>query len=318
MEKGEGREMDDATHGTGAARHRLWLLGALLVVGSCMLAVVHLSTGLHAQLVANRKMVRVLRDQLATEAEERDALLRDKDASMGKTATLRTKSKLVTDELLEQLRKSKHLQQELLLAREDLGILSKNCTLVTQRLRDRYEVTLRALHDRVVHGQECRTLLERNVEERAKVETSLMAMQDRAYNLTVQLKSTKQKLRDVVALASQQRDEMARLRAELEAAKAQLSGGGGGLADAAASASQQQQQQQQKTASAEGAASAAVSDNAAVDAAAAAKKGLSTGGSATADAAAKQWREYTDKASGRVYWYNTVTKKSQWDRPAGV
>lgn len=103
------------------------------MVGSLLLTIVHLSTGLHAQLIANRKMVRALREQIIEESDERENLLKEKDAHMSKTVNLRTKSKLVTDELLDQQRKAKHLQQELLNAREDLAEATKNCTLVAQR-----------------------------------------------------------------------------------------------------------------------------------------------------------------------------------------
>ena len=114
-------------------RWRIWLLGILFLVGSLLLTIVHLSTGLHAQLIANRKMVRALREQIIEESDERENLLKEKDAHMSKTVNLRTKSKLVTDELLDQQRKAKHLQQELLNAREDLAEATKNCTLIAQR-----------------------------------------------------------------------------------------------------------------------------------------------------------------------------------------
>lgn len=236
-----------------------------------MLTIVHLSSGLHSQLLANRRMVKSLRDQLVAEAEERETLLRDKDASMSKTANLRTKSKLVTEELLDQQRKARRLQHELLLAREDVSILSKNCTLSNQRLRNRYEVTLRALHDRVVTGEECRALLERNVDERAKLDSSLMMMQDRAYNMSKILKTTKQKLRDALQIASKQRDENIKLKRELEQLKAHGCAGGGG-----------------KTSSDD------------------------------AEQILAAWKMYQDKKSGRNYWYNTITKKAQWEKPEGV
>jgi len=273
---------DDLAH----VRARFWILGVLLVCGSCLLAIVHLSHGLHVQLVANRKIVAVLREQVLAEAEEREMLLRDKDSSSSKTALLRSKAKLVTEELLDQHRKSKHLQNELLLAREDIQALSKNCTIATQRLRHRYDVTLRALHDRVVQEQEFRALLDRNVLERAKIESSLGVMQDRAYNLSVQLKTTKQKLRDVIGLATQQRDEVARLKAQVaaEAAKAAAHHGGD---DSAASLNTNGNQ---------GATGIAV------------------------DAAAKHspWTSHVDKASGKTFYFNTITKKSVWERPADI
>ena len=277
-----------------ARRHRLWVLGVLLVAGSCMLAVVHLASGLHSQLLANRRMVRALKDQLLAEGEEREALLRDKDASMSKTSTLRTKSKLVTEELLDQQRKARRLQQELLLAREDVQILSKNCTLATQRLRNRYEVTLRALHDRVVTGEECRALLERNVEDRAKLESSLTVMQDRAYNVSKMLKMTKQKLRDALSIASNQRDEIIRLKREIEMLKQSASTSSesqkASSSDNENPGTEDSQSQQQSSGHQQ-----------------------SSSGSSTSG-----WKQYFDKKSNRAYWYNSITKVSQWNKPDEV
>ena len=257
-----------------------------------MLAIVHLSSGLHSQLLANRKMVKALKDQLVAEAEERETLLRDKDASMSKTANLRTKSKLVTEELLDQQRKARRLQHELLLAREDVSILAKNCTLANQRMRNRYEVTLRALHDRVVTGEECRALLERNIDERAKLDSSLMMMQDRAYNMTKVLKTTKQKLRDALQIASKQRDEIIKLKREIETLKTHgCSGNGAGSSSSSSSSSS----------------SGATGDG--NDASVA---------SGSEQAEENAWVSYVDKKSGRTYWYNKVTKKAQWEKPAGL
>jgi hypothetical protein len=295
----EDEDVSVPSHAGGASpstvaatrRHRLWVLGVLLVAGSCMLAVVHLASGLHAQLLANRRMVRALKDQLIAEGEEREALLRDKDASMSKTSTLRTKSKLVTEELLDQQRKARRLQQELLLAREDVQILSKNCTLATQRLRNRYDVTLRALHDRVVTGEECRALLERKVEERAKLESSLTVMQDRAYNVSKMLKMTKQKLRDALAIASNQRDEIIRLKREIEVLTQSSSSSGEGGGNRATESG------------GEGGGEGEESES------------LSTGHQASSTSA---WKPYVDKKSGRTYWYNSITKVSQWTKPDEV
>lgn len=265
-------------------RHRLWVLGVLLVAGSCMLAVVHLASGLHAQLLANRRMVRALKEQLTAEGEEREALLRDKDASMSKTSNLRTKSKLVTEELLDQQKKARRLQQELLLAREDVQILSKNCTLATQRLRNRYDVALRALHDRVVTQEECRALLERNVEERGKLESSLTAMQDRVYNASKILKLTKQKLKDALNIATSQRDEIIRLKRELELLK----------------------QRTQNNAQDDSRQDSSGNTN------------EFGGGSDSQQGQQSAWKEYLDKKSGKTYWYNSVTKISQWNKPDEV
>ena len=272
---------EEESHHAYPRRHRLWVIGVLLVAGSCMLAIIHLSTGLHAQLLANRKMVRALKDQLIAEGEEREALLRDKDASMSKTATLRTKSKLVTEELLDQQRKARRLQQELLLAREDVQILSKNCSVATQRLRNRYEVTLRALHDRVITGEECRALLERNIEERAQLEASLMMMQDRAYNATKLLKGMKQKLRDALAIASSQRDEIIKLKRELQNFNGKL--------DRKSSEEGSDLEQIQSSTSHD------IVDKEKIKAA---------------------WASYVDPKSGRTYWYNSILKtKAQWEKP---
>ena len=30
---------------------------------------------------------------------------------------------------------------------------------------------------------------------------------------------------------------------------------------------------------------------------------------------ARAWRSYEDKATGRMYYHNTITKVTQWDRP---
>ena len=269
-------------------RQRLWVLGVLLVAGSCMLAIVHLSNGLYSQLLANRRMVRALKEQLIAEGEERESLLRDKDASMSKTTNLRTKSKLVTEELLEQQRKARRLQQELILAREDVQILSKNCTLATQRLRNRYDVTLRALHDRVVTGAECGALLHRNVEERAKLESSLTVLQDRAYNVSKMLKVTKQKLRDALAIASNQRDEIIRLKREIELLKQRSSSDESSKTQSTEESSQDQ------------------------DVSSDSKEESSLSSSSSA------WKSYVDKKSGRTYWYNSVTKVSQWSKPDEV
>lgn len=266
-------------------RTKLWLVCILLVAGSCMLAIIHLSNGLHSQLVGNRKMVRTLKEQLMAEGEEREAMLRDKDTSMGKTLTLRAKSKLVTEELLDQQRKSRRLSQELLLAREDLSIAAKNCTLSNLRMKNRFEVTLRTLHDRVVATEECRALLGRNVEERAKLESSLVLMQDRAYNASKLLKQSKQKLHEALKIASSQRDEIVRLKAELAKAN---SGGGSWFSSSSTT-----------TATTEKPAAA---------------EGEDTAKTVTV-AVASPWKQYTDKTSGKKYWYNSVTKKSQWDEP---
>jgi len=284
--QGAAAANSNAVH-AAARRHRLWVLGVLLVAGSCMLAVVHLASGLHAQLLANRRMVRALKEQLTAEGEEREALLRDKDASMSKTSNLRTKSKLVTEELLDQQRKARRLQQELLLAREDVQILSKNCTLASQRLRDRYEVTLRALHDRVVTQEECRALLERNVEDRAKVESSLTVMQDRVYNATKMLKVTKQKLKDALTIATSQRDEIIRLKREIELLK---------------------QQQRSASSSSGGFESDA--------------RGSNSDDVGHSDQVSEQepspWKQYLDKKSGTMFWHNSKTKVSQWTKPDEV
>lgn len=267
-------------------RTKLWLVGILLVVGSCMLAIIHLSNGLHSQLLGNRKMVRTLKEQLLAEGMEREALSKDKDVSMSKTLTLRLKSKLVTEELLDQQRKSRRLAQELLLAREDLSISSRNCTLSSLRMKNRFEVALRALHDRVVAAEECRALLNRNVGERAKLESSLVLMQDRAYNASKLLKQTKQKLREALQIASSQRDEIVKLKGEL----AKASNGGGGWFSGSATTT-------------------------AAAAAATATEKPNDDGAAAKTTANNNWKQYTDTATGKKYWHNTVTKKTQWNEP---
>jgi len=269
-------EEDEASAASSTRRSRLWIIAVLLVAGSCMLAIVHLSSGLHAQLLANRRMVRALKEQLIAEGEEREALLRDKDATMSKTATLRTKSKLVTEELLDQQRKARRLQQELLLAREDVQILSKNCTLATQRLKSRYEVALRALHDRVVTAEECRSLLERNMEERAKMELSLAVMQDRAFNASRQLKVQKQKFKAVLEIANDQRDEIAKLKRELEVATANRQ-------------------------------SASSSSSTATD-----------DGDQQKSSSSAIWKVHIDPKSQRPYYYNSITRVTQWEKPPEI
>ena len=273
-----------------ARRSRLWLIGILVVVGSCMFSIVHLSAGLHTQLLGNRKMVRALKEQLVEEGKEREALLRDKDISMGKTSTLRKKSKLVTEELLEQQRKYRKVSDELLIAREDLAISKKNCTLSNLRMKNRYEVTLRALHDRVVGAEECRVLLDRNLEERAMLESSLVLMQDRAFNATKLLKTVRQRLKEALTIATAQRTEITSLKEQLGG-----KGGGswfGGLSGGASETNAAALEQVEQSVAEE-------------------EQGEET----TASVSTSLWKEYTDPKSGKKYWYNTETKKSQWAKP---
>lgn len=197
------------------------------------------------------------------------------------------------DELLDQQRKSRKLQQELLFAREDVKDISKNCTLGMQRLKTRYDATLRALHDRVVTGEEAKSLLERNIDERAKLESSLTAMQDRAYNVSLMLKATKQKLRDVLGIATSQRDEITRIKRELQQFK--------GDATSAAAAKDRASNQDQSEADTAAEATETTAE------AAEPKVALVS--------AIPAWTEHRDKNSGRIYWYNAATKTSQWEKP---
>ena len=158
-------------------------------------------------------MLHALRSQIVEIEKDRDALALQLDADNSQTSKLRSKAKLVTDELLEQQRKAKTLQKDVVQAREDLLSLSRNCSFASNRLAQRFNVTLRELHDRTIKGQQYRVLLNKNVRERSRIESSLGVMQDRVYNLTKALKSTKTQLKDAIRIVKSQRVEIAELKA---------------------------------------------------------------------------------------------------------
>ena len=242
------------------------MLLILAVAGVAVLSILHLATNLTSQLKTSRQMLETLKEQLVFAGNEHDELVSHQEGQRTNTIRLRLKSKQVTEELLEQQKKAKQLKHELVSAREDLIAAKKNCSSVTRQLRHQFNVTLRQLHNRVIMDEQYRTLLSKNVEERAQVELSLGSLQDRAFNMTQQLKRTKTQLREAVILVKKQRIEQALLEEQLGQFRKEHPGGGG---------------VKKKTPAALG----------------------------------EGWKAKMDPKSGKTYYYNTISKETQWARP---
>lgn len=189
----EGRK---ARAGAPSSRSaNLWFLVILLVAGSFVMTLVQLSKGLHEQLLASKQSLHSLRAQLIQVGEQKAVLEHQQGDDQMKASRLRDKSKTVLEELLNQQKMVKALQFELIAAREDLNSMILNCTGSSRKMRKQFNITMRALKDKVTSNREYRILLKKLIKEKAMVENTLEMVQYQAYNVSKQSEAVKEKLR---------------------------------------------------------------------------------------------------------------------------
>mmetsp|Transcript_12328 Transcript_12328/g.26420 ORF Transcript_12328/g.26420 Transcript_12328/m.26420 type:complete len:202 (-) Transcript_12328:810-1415(-) len=172
----------------------IWFVSLLLITGSFCLTLVQLSKGLHDQLLATRSKLHDCRKQLVQIGVEKETLLEHQREERTRVAKLRDKSALVSKELLEQNKRVRLLQFEFLAAREDLKLMTFNCTESSRLMEKQFGVTMRFLMDRVINNREYHILLNKHLKDRVKLERSLELMQNKVYNLTEKLSLAKTSL----------------------------------------------------------------------------------------------------------------------------
>ena len=189
----EGRKARNV--GSPSRSANLWFLVILLVAGSFVMTLVQLSRGLHEQLLASKQSLYSLREQLVQVGEQKAVLEHQQGDDQMKASRLRDKSKTVLEELLNQQKMVKALQFELIAAREDLNSMILNCTGSSRKMRKQFNITMRALKDKVTSNREYRILLKKLIKEKATVENTLEMVQYQAYNVSKQSEAVKEKLR---------------------------------------------------------------------------------------------------------------------------
>mmetsp|Transcript_1917 Transcript_1917/g.2859 ORF Transcript_1917/g.2859 Transcript_1917/m.2859 type:complete len:246 (-) Transcript_1917:784-1521(-) len=205
-------------HGGGGGAYNFWFLVVLLVSGSFVMTLVQLSRGLHEELLTSKQSLYALREQLIELGEEKTVLVEQKRDDALKAARLRDKSKTVLEELLNQQKMVKALQFELIAAHEDLNSMIMNCTGSSRKMRKQFNITMRALKDKVTSNREYRILLKKLLEEKSRIENSLESMHYTVYNLTQTLIGAKTKLASSGETITKQGDDIIRMSQEVEKA----------------------------------------------------------------------------------------------------
>jgi hypothetical protein len=179
--QGEGR----ASLGLSSAA--VWFVALLVISGSFCLTLVQLSKGLHEQLVVNKESLLAARKQLVQVGVEKETLLEQQHEERLKLQRLRAKSGMVSAELLEQQKRVKLLQYEVLAARQDLKGVTLNCSESSVLMEKQFNVTTRYLLSRVIENHEYHVLLNKNLKDRVVLERSVELMQNKVFDLTEQL-----------------------------------------------------------------------------------------------------------------------------------
>lgn len=195
-----------------------WFLLVLLVACSFVGTLVQISKGLHEQLIMCKSNLFSLRDQLITVGDEKIILLDQKKDEESKSVRLRDKSQTVLDELLDQQKKVKALQYELLEARDDLNGMIENCTGSSSELRTQFNLTLDVLQEKVTSNMQYRSLLKRAVEDKIKVEGSLETAQYSVFNLTQELTKSKTELSEAAITIQKQKEDLDRMQDQVKKA----------------------------------------------------------------------------------------------------
>lgn len=199
----------------------VWFFALLLITGSFCLTLVHLSKGLHDQLLVTKTQLLDSRRQLVQVGVEKETLLEQGRAERIKVQKLRDKSALLSKELLEQQKRVKLLQYEVLAARQDLRQMTGNCTESSRLMEKQFNVTMRYLMDRVINNREYHILLNNNLRDRVILERSVELMQNKVFNLTEQLSLAKTNLYKAGKSIRSSKDDVSTLKERLiEANKA--------------------------------------------------------------------------------------------------
>mmetsp|Transcript_8570 Transcript_8570/g.9751 ORF Transcript_8570/g.9751 Transcript_8570/m.9751 type:complete len:224 (+) Transcript_8570:32-703(+) len=194
------------------------LAAAVLVSLSFILTLVQISRGLHEQLLTSKQSLYTLREQLIELGEEKAVLEQQKRDDALKSSRLREKSKTVLEELLNQQKMVKALQFELIAAHEDLNSMIMNCTGSSRKMRKQFNITMRALKDKVTSNREYRILLRKLLEEKSRVENSLESMHYNVYNLTQQLMVSKKQLVSAGMTITKQQGDIQQMSEEVSKA----------------------------------------------------------------------------------------------------
>lgn len=172
----------------------LWSIVLLLIAGSFCLTLVQLSKGLHEQLMETKHKLYEARKELVLVSMQKQEMLDEQQQQRSKVIKLREKSALISKEVLEQQKRVKLLQYEILATRQDLKGMTVNCTESSQLMEKQFNVTMRFLMDRVINNRQYHILLNKNLKDRVMLERSLELMQNKVYNLTEQMSLAKANL----------------------------------------------------------------------------------------------------------------------------
>ncbi|GBG30692.1 Hypothetical Protein FCC1311_069122 [Hondaea fermentalgiana] len=180
--------------GGGGGVGMVWFVALLFITGSFCLSLVQMSKGLHDQLISVKQQLYETRQQLVEIGVEKETLLENRREESKKVGILKSKSSLISEELLGQQQQLKALQYEVLASKQDLTAITHNCTESSRLMEKQFNVTMRYLMDRVINNRECHSLLQRDVKEHVKLERSVELLQNKVYNLTQQLTLAKSSL----------------------------------------------------------------------------------------------------------------------------
>lgn len=174
--------------------YALWFLVLLVISSSFCITLIQLGKGLHEQLLETKKELQDSRRELLLIGVEKQAILEAQQTERTKITKLRKKSALISKEVLEQQKRVKLLQYEVLASRQDLKGMTVNCTESSRLMETQFNITMRFLMDRVINNREYHVLLNKNLQDRVVLERSLELMQNKVFNLTEQLSLAKANL----------------------------------------------------------------------------------------------------------------------------
>jgi len=169
-------------------------MALLVVTGSFCMTLVQLSKGLHEQLVLAKQQLHVARKQLLLAGAEHSTLLEKQLDHSQKSVTLREKSSMLSAELLDQQKKVKLLQYQLLASRQELKNLRDDYSESMKINEKQFNITMRFLMNKIVNNREYSILLKKHLEDRVTLERSLELVQNKLYNSTNVLKVGQQRL----------------------------------------------------------------------------------------------------------------------------
>ncbi len=199
--------------------------------------------------------------------------------------------------------------------------MRSNFTATTKRLRAQFNTTLKQLHDRVVMTKQYRTLLDKRLDQTVLLENSLATLKDGAYNVTQQLRQVKGQLIEAIKVIKTQRDDISKIVNELNSTRSDVVRLRKRLREVGIDPSTVVNDPTSSSSSSSSSFTSRLvnfvsggSKQASDTSGGLASSAVRTGSGATGSSG--DWVEYKD-AKDRKYYYNKITKKTQWQKPEG-